>query len=64
MSDPIRAEIIKPLLESIAEKFGFQGDSERQTHFLKGMPLRVLISFQPIPFTEADLDNLLHKLNE
>jgi len=64
MADPMRAEIIKPLLESIAKKLGFQGDSERQKHFLQGMPLRVLISFQPIPFTEADLDNLLQKLNE
>ncbi|MDQ0859994.1 glycoside hydrolase family 3 protein [Bacillus sp. V2I10] len=64
MSDPIQAEIIKPLLESIVEKFGLQGNSERQTNFLKGMPLRLLISFQPIPFTEADLDYLLQKLNE
>ncbi|MGD6831256.1 beta-glucosidase [Sutcliffiella halmapala] len=64
MSDPVRTENIKPLIESIAEKFSFQGESKSQTQFLNDMPLRLLISFQPIPFTEADLDNLLHKLNE
>lgn len=56
--------VIKPLIESIAEKFGFQGESKSQTQFLKDMPLRLLISFQPMPFTEADLDNLLQKLND
>ncbi|MGE1128909.1 beta-glucosidase family protein [Bacillus wiedmannii] len=63
MADPKHAEIIKPVLKGIAEKFGIQENTNEQPSFLKGLPLRVLISFQPIPFTENDLNNLLKKLN-
>lgn len=62
MADPDRAEIVKPLWESMAKRFSLEENSVRAEQFMKGMPLRVLISFQST-FTEEDLDEILKKLN-
>lgn len=63
ISDPAKAHIMDPLLQRMAEKFNLVEGTTRARNLLKGMPLRVLISFSPTPFTEDDLEEVLLKLN-
>jgi len=64
MDDVVHKKIIEILLESIMKMFSLDENSERTDNFLKGMPLRTLISFQSIQFSEDDLDEILKKLNQ
>lgn len=63
MSDPTRAHIMEPLVQRMVEKFNLEPGSDRATNFLKGMPLRVLIPYSKVPFSEEELEEVLRKLN-
>ena len=58
------AEVIRHYLEGIKVKFNLDEESERGKSFLKGAPLRNLISYSPTPVSEEELVKILNEMNE
>ena len=64
LDHPEAAKIIEPYLYAMKEKFKLDIHSERGKNFLKGAPLRNLLSYSPTKVTEEEFDNLLDQLNQ
>lgn len=64
LADPAHAALVKPMMQGIAVKLGLVEGTARERDFFRHCPLRSTISLSPTPFTEQDLEEVLHKLNE
>ncbi len=56
-------KLFEPYIEGIKEKFMIDFESERGKSFLKGQPIRTLISYSTVPISEDKLLALIEEVN-